>query len=107
MICFILSTVQRYEKSQYAVTHTGTFLYVNVCMSLLAFEALPRENSRSTVEARFYCAHLIVSFYSCNARKHLTFDGLEEGTTTGRDVRNLVGQTELVDTSYRVTTTDE
>ena len=58
------------------------FFHVNVCMSLLSLD-------------------------SSYTREHLTFDGLEEGTTTGRDVRNLVGQTELVDTSYRVTTTDE
>ena len=34
-------------------------------------------------------------------------DSLEQSTTTRRDVGYLVGKTELVDTSYRVTTTNE
>ena len=53
------------------------------------------------------CARLIVSFDSSYARENLTLDGLEQSTTTSRDVRYLVGQTELVDTSYRVTTTNQ
>ena len=53
------------------------------------------------------CSLRLFALYSCDAWEHLTFDSLEEGTTTCRDVRNLVCETELVDTSYRVTTTDE
>ena len=44
---------------------------------------------------------------SCYTWQYLTLDSLEECTTTCRDVRYLIRQTELVDTSYRVTTTDE
>ena len=33
--------------------------------------------------------------YSCDSREDLAFDSLEEGTTTGGDVRNFVGKTEL------------
>jgi hypothetical protein len=44
---------------------------------------------------------------SCYTGEHLTLDGLQQSTTTGRDVADLVGQTELVDTSYRVTTTNQ
>ena len=44
---------------------------------------------------------------SCYTWQYLTLDSLEESTTTCRDVRYLISQTELVDTSYRVTTTDE
>ena len=41
----------------------------------------------------------------CYTRENLTLDSLEQSTTTSRDVANLIGQTELVDTSYRVATT--
>ena len=44
---------------------------------------------------------------SCYTWQYLTLDSLEESTTTCRDIRYLVSQTELVDTSYRVATTDE
>ena len=44
---------------------------------------------------------------SCNTRKHLAFDGLEQSTTTGRDVANLIGKAEFVHTSHGVTTADE
>ena len=44
---------------------------------------------------------------SSNAWENLTLDGLEQSTTTSRDVRYLVGQTELVDASYRVATTNQ
>ena len=44
---------------------------------------------------------------SSYAWQYLALDSLEQSATTCRDVRNLVSQTELVDTSYRVTTTDE
>src|SRR5574344_784222 len=44
---------------------------------------------------------------SSNTREFFSFDSFEQSTTTGRDVRNLVGHTELVDTSYRVATTDK
>ena len=43
----------------------------------------------------------------CYTRENLTLDSLEQSTTTSRDVANLIGQTELVDTSYRVATTDQ
>ena len=39
--------------------------------------------------------------------EHLALDSLEQSTTTSRDVRYLVGQTELGAASYRVTTTDQ
>ena len=42
-----------------------------------------------------------------NTWEHLALDSLEESATTSGDVGNLVGETELVDASYRVTTTDE
>ena len=45
--------------------------------------------------------------YSSYAREHLAFDSLEEGTTAGRDVRNLVGKTELGAACYRVAAADE
>ena len=53
-----------------------------------------------------------LSFYklsldSSNSWEHFALDSLEQCTTTSRDVRNLIGQTELVDASYRVATTDE
>ena len=44
---------------------------------------------------------------SCYTRKLLTLHILKECTTTGRYIRYLISETELVDTSYRVTTTDE
>ena len=44
---------------------------------------------------------------SSYAWQYLALDSLEQSATTCRDVRNLISQTELVDTSYRVTTTDE
>jgi hypothetical protein len=49
----------------------------------------------------------LFTLHCCDARKNLTLDSLEKGTTTSRNVRNLVSKTELVYTSYRVTTTDE
>ncbi len=48
-----------------------------------------------------------ITSHSCYTWQYLTLHSLEESTTTCRDVRYLVSQTELVDTSYRVTTTDE
>ena len=56
---------------------------------------------------RFIHPKGLFSFNSCYAWENLTLDGLEQSTTTSRDVRYLVGQTELVDTSYRVATTDQ
>ena len=44
---------------------------------------------------------------SSNTWQYLALDSLEQSATTCRDVRNLISQAELVDTSYRVTTTDE
>jgi hypothetical protein len=49
----------------------------------------------------------LFAFYCCYAGEYFTLDSLEKRTTTCRDVRYLVGHSELVDTSYRVTTTDE
>ena len=46
----------------------------------------------------------ILTLYGCNTGKYLSFDGLKKSTATGRYIRYLVGKTELVDTSYRVTT---
>jgi hypothetical protein len=44
----------------------------------------------------------LLALDSSNTWENLTLDGLEQSTATSRDVRNLIGQTELVDTSYRV-----
>ena len=49
----------------------------------------------------------LLALDSSYTRKHLTLDGLEQSATTSRDVRNLISQTELVDTSYRVATTNQ
>ena len=49
----------------------------------------------------------LLALDSSYTRKHLTLDGLKQSATTSRDVRYLVGQTELVNTSYRVTTTNQ
>ena len=49
----------------------------------------------------------LLSFDSSYARQNFTLDGLEQSTTTSRDVRYLISQTELVDTSYRVATTNQ
>ena len=49
----------------------------------------------------------LLALDSSYTRKHLTLDGLEQSTTTSRDVRYLVSKTELVYTSYRVTTTNK
>jgi hypothetical protein len=50
---------------------------------------------------------LLLTLYSGYTWENLTLDSLEQSTTTSRDVRYLVGQTELVDTSYRVATTNQ
>ena len=47
------------------------------------------------------------NLFAENTGKHLALDSLKQCTTTSRDVRHLVRQTELVYTSYRVTTTNE
>jgi hypothetical protein len=39
--------------------------------------------------------------------ENLTLDGLEQGTTTSRDVRYLVGQTKLGAACNRVATTNQ
>ena len=49
----------------------------------------------------------LFTFDSCYTWEDLTLDGLKQSTTTSRDVRYLVSQTELVDTSHRVTTTNQ
>ena len=50
---------------------------------------------------------LKLSLNSSYAWENLTLDSLKESTTTCRDIRYLISQTELVDKSYRVATTDE
>ena len=80
-ICsFRSSTIVCFEKAQPLVG--AVLLLINVYWELLAFD-------------------------SCYTGENLTLDSLEQGTTTSRDVAHLVGQTELVDTSYRVATTDQ
>ena len=49
----------------------------------------------------------LLTFDSSYAWENLTLDGLEQSTTTSRDVRYLISQTELVNTSYRVATTNQ
>ena len=68
-----------------------------------------RQKKRSRPKGRLLVcmAGKLLAAYSCDTWEHLTLDSLEKCTTTGRDVRNLISETELVDTSYRVTTTDE
>jgi hypothetical protein len=39
--------------------------------------------------------------------QNFTLDSFEQSATTSRDIRNLVSQTELVDTSNRVATTNQ
>ena len=50
---------------------------------------------------------LLLALYGSYTRQHLTLNSLKQCATAGRDVRHLVCQTELVNTSYRVATTDE
>ena len=45
--------------------------------------------------------------HSSYAGEHLTLDGFEKCAATGRNIRYLVGEAELVDTSYRVAATHE
>lgn len=47
------------------------------------------------------------AFDGGNAGKDFAFDGFEQSTAAGRDVRNLVGHAKLVDASHRITTSDE
>jgi hypothetical protein len=49
----------------------------------------------------------LLALDSSYAWENLTLDGLQQSTTTSRDVRYLIGQTELVDTSHRVATTNQ
>ena len=49
----------------------------------------------------------LLAFNSCYARKNLAFDGLKQGTTTSRDVRYLICQTELGAACYRITTANQ
>ena len=53
------------------------------------------------------CHFALLTNNGSNTWKTLTLDSLKKSTTTCRDVRYLVCETELVYTSYRVTTTDE
>lgn len=49
-----------------------------------------------------------VLFFDCSYTwKLLALDSLEQGTTTGRDIRYLVSKTELVYASYRVTAANQ
>ena len=41
-----------------------------------------------------------LTFDGCDTRKDLAFDGFEQSTAARRNVRNLVGHAELVDTCY-------
>lgn len=50
---------------------------------------------------------LFVTADCSDTRKNFTFDSFQQSTTTCRDVRNLIGHTEFVDASYRVTTTNQ
>ena len=49
----------------------------------------------------------LLTFDCSDAGKRLSFDGFEQSTATGRDVRHLVGHAEFIDAGYRVATTDE
>ena len=48
-----------------------------------------------------------LTFDGCNTGKYFTFDCFKQCATTGADVANLVGQTELGAACYAVTATDE
>lgn len=48
-----------------------------------------------------------LTFDGCDTREDFAFDGFEQSTAARRNVRNLVGHAELVDTCYGITTTDE
>ena len=49
----------------------------------------------------------LLTLDSSNTWENLTLDGLEKSTTTSRDVRYLISQTELIYTCYRVATTNQ
>lgn len=57
----------------------------------------------------FSCFMLVNLFAldGCNARENFAFNGFEQGATARGDVRNLIGQAELVDTSNGIAATDE
>ena len=48
-----------------------------------------------------------LTFAGCDTREDFAFDGFEQSTAARRNVRNLVGHAEFVDTCYGITTTDE
>ena len=52
-------------------------------------------------------SYSLLALDGCNTWQNLALDGLEQCTTTSRNVAHLVGQTELVDTSHRVTTANQ
>ena len=58
-------------------------------------------------DSHLYLSMGLLALDSSNTWENLTLDGLEQSTATSRDVRNLIGQTELVDTSYRVATANQ
>ena len=83
-------------------------------MFLLLSGRVVAKKNRKNVPGNLPGTFAIVCIYerlltldSCYAWENLTLDGLEQSTTTSRDVRYLVGQSELVDTSYRVATTNQ
>ena len=60
---------------------------------------------RYNATERAYKRALMVGLFALqgsNTGQNLTFDGLEHGSTTRRNVRNLVGKTKLVNRSNRV-----
>ena len=95
--------------------------FFSSCFSCAAAEAMKAQTNHSI--SSFFIRHLkrkrayllwthplsvgdyVLFVDSCNTRKNFSFDGFEQCTTTSRYVRYAAGQTELVDTSYRVTAT--
>ena len=53
------------------------------------------------------CHFVLLTNNGSNTWKNLTLDSLKKSTTTCRDVRYLISETELVYASYRVATTNE
>ena len=41
-----------------------------------------------------------LSFNSCNSRQYQSFNGFEQRSATGGNIRHIVDKTKLVDTSY-------
>ena len=52
-------------------------------------------NKKRATGPSFILYQVLLSLDSCDARKHLALDGLEESAAAGRDVGHLVGKAEL------------